>query len=276
MIKKLYKKEKNLFFAENERLRIGFVGVGPYSGTTTLSAAFATWIAESGKLSMGNRRRRVAFVQIDQYDRETTNTFEAFSMEKRFGEGRYTDIYDLIKQGFMIKGVENFYGGVNWIFLSEENTLLNNEEKTAENILNSNEKKAWIRLMGGDFGEITIYDMGQGHNKEDFLLDMDYVIGVVDPMPSKILKNRDDLLALEKVRRGGTKVEWIINKANRGVNKRQVRAMVRGGNISWVPIFPIERTYFCDFNCKFLWEDSTIKGFLWEFFAKNLGFSIGI
>ena len=92
---------------------------------------------------------------------------------------------------------------------------------------------------------------------EHYLPDMDYVFIVVEPMPSRMSANLDRygrFRALEES--GETEFQWVVNRMNGGVPKRQIKSFLKSNNIIWFEQQNPEDSYGNEFLCMFPWEDN--------------------
>ena len=97
--------------------------------------------------------------------------------------------------------------------------------------------------------EVAVNDTGSG--------DWDFTVGVIDPLPSSLVKGAD---MIGKLRELPEKVFWIINMDNEGVNRRELRRF-----LGFMPDFsqeavPRELITRAEYNCVELEELCPLKG----------------
>lgn len=235
-----------------DQRNIAVIGLGNNVGTTFIASLLAFYFAEKGK--------SVTFTQCGEPGLSGGSIYDAVAMDKRFFGRDFADIYSKIKAGEAIRAIRNDELGVNWMIMTpfdrENCCSLSAEEKA--------------RLVRNPRDDINIFDVAQGKEWMDFLIDMDEIIAVVDPLPSKMTGAVDQFRRLKSLEIGGTvPVTWIVNGINSGVSRRQVKGFLKSNRIMWMERFPAEEIYGDEYHCRFHWENRMIRDSALAVFTKN-------
>lgn len=241
------KKKANLLQIKHN---IAVTGLGRGVGTTLISTSLAFFFAEKGNY--------LTFIQCAEPSRTDSLIYDSVSMDRRFTNRNYVDVYDCIDKGNVIKKCNNDEEGINWILITPENCK-------KEIVLNY-EKRS--RLIQSGRNEMSIYDIEAYDDWNNYLLDMDKIIVVVDPLPSKMIGQTVRFRHLKKMEVQGADLLWLVNKNNRGVNQKEVRKFLKSDNIMWLDMLPASNIYAAQYTSKFYWQDSFIKENLFSLFTK--------
>ncbi len=188
---------------EGQKVLIGVVGISENSGTTFIATHLAKIL---GSFPVG-----VSYVE-ENFSENLENkhsVYDSFMLHREFRKKKVYDIYGANLKGESIADKLNIYKKVNWIIkipdsvsgLKERN-MCNFEYHTKLNYEEIN-------------GKYLIID--EPKNPED----MDILIGVIDPLPSKIGAGIDKFKQIKKIM--GEKRErgiWLLNKNNLFVNRK--------------------------------------------------------
>ncbi len=233
-----------------DQVNIAVTGLGQNVGTTFVASSLAFYFAEKGN--------KLTFTQCLTPSRCNTLLYDAAAMDQRFHNRIFTDFYELIKEGKPTKDKKNIECGINWRIPMprdcERKLDLDQEERA--------------RLIQGSRGQICIYDLEAEEEWDKFLLDMDLTVVVVDPLPSKLIRHSDRFKRLKQMELAGAKVKWLINRANAGVNRRQISGYLKTNDLIFIEAFPIEAIYADELFCKFHWQNKEIKCKLMDVFTK--------
>lgn len=233
-----------------DKVNIAVTGLGQNVGTTFVASSLAFYFAEKGN--------NLTFTQCLTPSRSNALLYDAVAMDQRFHNRAFIDFYELIKEEMPIKEKRNMESGINW--------RLPTPEACEKRLDLDQEQKA--RLIQGTRGQICVYDFEAEAGWDKFLLDMDYILVVVDPLPSKLIRHSGRFKQLKQMEMAGAQVKWIVNRANAGVNRRQVSGYLKSGDLIFIEEFPIETIYADEFFCKFHWQNKEIKCKLMEIFTK--------
>ena len=216
-----------------EKLKIGVIGIGEGVGTTFVSTSLAFCFAKKGK--------SVAFAEVGNPRTKLSILYDSVAMDLRFSNREFVDFYNLIMENLHIRGKKNIEEGINWALITPKN-LENGKE------LDESEK---LRLVNNLSGEIVIFDLEAFEAFGTLLEEMDIIVGVIDPLPSKMIGGFKIFQALKKLEIEGQKVIWVVNKNNKGIGKKHIYDYLKTREILWIPFFELEQMYLCEYNCIF-------------------------
>ena len=174
--------------------------------------------------------------------------YESIGAEKRFSNREFAPFYTLVKKRKYIRGIKNMDAGVNWALMTSY------ESKTGSALTALEE----ARLINNIYGDVIICDMGS-EIKISRLDEMDKIICVVDPMPSRLIGSRTVYQKLKEEEHKGKEIIWIINKANGGINKKCFREYIKIKKPITIPLIRPEHFYTAEYNCRIPFEQREIK-----------------
>ena len=174
--------------------------------------------------------------------------YESIGAEKRFSNREFAPFYTLVKKRKYIRGIKNMDAGVNWALMTSY------ESKTGYALTALEE----ARLINNIYGDVIICDMGS-EIKISRLDEMDKIICVVDPMPSRLIGSRTVYQKLKEEEHKGKEIIWIINKANGGINKKCFREYIKIKKPITIPLIRPEYFYTAEYNCRIPFEQREIK-----------------
>ncbi|HML37040.1 MAG TPA: hypothetical protein PKA19_06440 [Bacillota bacterium] len=222
-----------------DKLKVGIIGISPGSGASFLAGCLARYLANTKKHSP-------AVAELGK-----GALFDSFGMDKRFAGRSWFRFYLALADNRSIRGKQNMDEGINWILRSpwEEKVSLSFEQK--------------LRLTGHAAGDVILCDFS-GAEDSDFQLlrSMDQIIGVIDPMPSKMLAGYQTLCALKAMEAEGTDITYVISKMNKGVNRRQMLDFLRLRNPVFLPLVELQSIYTAEYNCKIPYTLGAVKNAL--------------
>ena len=101
-------------------------------------------------------------------------------------------------------------------------------------------------------GDLILCDFsGNQELDRQLLLGMDQIIAVIDPMPSKMLEGHHLLCCIKNMEQNGeAAVTYVINKFNKGVNRRQMLDYLNIKKPVIIPLIKAELIYTAEYNCK--------------------------
>jgi CO dehydrogenase nickel-insertion accessory protein CooC1 len=106
--------------------------------------------------------------------------------------------------------------------------------------------------VGGASGDILLCDVCGGFGEgllRRILCDTDRIIAVIDPLPSAMMANPARLELLMELENAGLDLRYVLNKMNRGVNRRELRAFYRMRLAAEIPFFDPAQIYLAEYNC---------------------------
>lgn len=241
------KEERELQGAK--QLNIGVTGLGRGTGTTFVATALAFYFRDQGE--------SVTFVQCLDVCNGRELLYDSVAMEQRFARRTYLDVYQRIREGMSWQDRRNQEEGIHWI--------LPRRSQDGKEALDAVQKQ---RMVLSVRDEVCIFDFEADYSWDNLLMDMDVVVVVADPLPSKLIGGAGRFTALKKLELSGSKVVWAVNRDNDGVSRRQVQAYLKGRPDIWIPVFPADTIYRCEYSCNFFWKDEEIKRKMMEIFTK--------
>lgn len=225
-----------------DQVNIGVCGLGKNVGTTFIASLLAFYFEIKGK--------RISFTQVGSPAMCSSLLYEAVAMEQRFYGRDFYDIYREISEGNPVRNLQNHELGVNWTLITPFDV--------ADGIELAKDEVA--RLVGNSKGDICIFDIDVGNDGETALDDMDHIIAVCDPLPSKMSCNLNNFKRLKQRELSGRAgFAWVVNGVNKGVSRRQVKGFLKSDSIVWIDSFPVEEIYSDEYHCRFHWGNKTIK-----------------
>jgi MinD-like ATPase involved in chromosome partitioning or flagellar assembly len=172
-------------------------------------------------------------------------------MDKRFAGRSWFRFYEALAEGKSIRGVRNMDEGINWILRSPEEgrITLAFEQK--------------LRLISHARSDVILCDLsGESAPDYELLHSMDQLIAVVDPMPSKMLEGYQTLCNIKMLETEKEGMIFVINKMNRGVNRRQMLDFLKIRKPVFLPLVSPESVYTAEYNCKIPYTLGEVKNAL--------------
>ncbi len=260
-MERLFFRERQAEFTEGEgderqlhrrQLNIAVTGLGRSVGTTFVGTALAFYCRDQGQ--------DVSYCQCLTPSRAVRLLYDEVSMEQRFLRRAFCDVYEKISNGGTVTGTKgntrsfNREGGISWILPVSGDTKDLTESQQA-------------RLLAIPRGEVCIFDFEAEYQWNHLLMDMDAIIVVVDPLPSRLIHDKKRFRFLKRLELSGCPVIWVVNRTNQGVNMRQVKGYLKTNQILDIPAFSAASIYQCEYDCRFPWEDKEIRRKMMEIFT---------
>lgn len=233
-----------------EQLNIGVTGLGRSVGTTFVASSLAFYFAD--------KVNSVTFSQCLTPSRCNQLLYDTAAMDQRFAGRQFHDIYRRIFEGETVRGKKNMEKGVNWILPTPWSF-----EKGADL-----DQKQRSRLIASTRGQVCIFDLAAEREWDSFLMDMDKLLIIVDPMPSKLIRHRERFSMLKSLEISGVQTDWIVNRMNGGVSRRQVVSYLKSNKLLWLPEIEGQLFYADEFACRFSWENKEIRSKILDIFTK--------
>ena len=232
-----------------QQLNIGVTGLGRGMGTTFVATALAFYFRDQGK--------QVSFIQCVDMEKTAGLLYDSVAMEQRFARRTFYNYYEKIRNECPGGTLRNLEEGINWI--------LPGPDQREKGALDDVQKQRLVLAVRDD---VCIFDIEADYTWDRLLLDMDWIVVVADPLPSKLIHSAPRFRMLKKLELAGSKVIWAVNRDNEGVRRRQVRAYLKGNPDLWIPSFSADKIYRCEYGCSFIWKDEEIKRKMVEIFTK--------
>ena len=214
---------------------IGITGSGPGCGATTLGAAIACYF--------GRQNHTVSFTECKSHNLWGTLFFDSVDMSRRFKNDEFLSIYELVRKNQSAKQVRNIWENVNW-------RLYTSEDRSSKEELSDQQK--W-KLICSATGEICIFDFDSCGSWDAFLENMDIIIVVIDPLPSRLIRDRQRIAFFQQLDEKGIPIYIVINHMNTGVSRRQVKRIFKGERLFFLDHVPAAQVYASEFRCQPVW-----------------------
>lgn len=236
MLNRIFVREQSdgEYCIRNKKFKIGVIGMSASVGTSFIASSIAKELSNE-------KEKNIAYVEVN-YSDEKTFLYDSLGMDKRFAGKNYYDFYEDIAEGKNIVGLINLDERINWaLYLPESKKKTNIKELEAIEL---------CRLINNIAGDYIVCDINKGKKFEEILKEMDVIVFVIDPLPSKLIKGYELFCYIKKCQLVGQKIIWVVNKYNEGINKREFYDFMRMKHFIKIPIIPQEDIYLSEYNCK--------------------------
>ncbi len=226
--------EHGILYNRKKRL-IGVVGVGKGAGATFIAINLAFKLAE---LVEG-----VTFAEGQKESVDCVKPYHILAVDKQFNQRRFIDFFKEDEAGCNVSSRMNLYKKVNWAVRLPDNykqsSKLGCDRQQSHSPDDEHQHKEidYRRLAG----KYIIVD--NPFNAED----MDLLIGVVDPLPARILSGIDIYDKLKQF--DIPKTIWLLNKNNNHVNRRDVENFLKVKFDLEMELIPETILYKAQYNC---------------------------
>jgi hypothetical protein len=224
-----------------ERTKVGVFSLVRSSGTTYFATSLAKYLAEQ-------KRRPVTFIEMGHCSDNAPLLYDSMGIVHRFGTREFIHFFKEVRNRKYIKQLKNLDGGINWV-------LRTPDDWTREGDLTLLEE---VRLLNNVFGEWIICDLGSLVSAET-MDEMDLLIGMIDPLPAKLLSSKQSYQTLRSEELGGRQLLWVINKYNAGINKKLLAKFLKLKDPVTIPLMKEEWFYVAEYHCKLPYEQVEIK-----------------
>lgn len=265
-------------------VNVGVIGAGNCVGTTEIAASLSIWLAERYFLSFGNPQ--ISFFEAAFSESANGRFFKRYTLGRFLDRYAFKDIFthllakddEIIPHNSEISrwdfSKSNSWSGVNWLVPGENLPTLLRSAKSDFSFRSYSDilSRIYKSIESMEKSPVTIYDLGRGLGKEDFLIQMDLVIGVASPKNSLLQNALNDIHSIEFYRKNNGNMIWAVNQSSDGMDKKYIRQVLGGGHIIYLSKFDDDRVLKCDSESKFLFEDDFIKTSLWKSFDRIASF----
>lgn len=221
-------KKEDMYITEGviDKLKVGIVGMSAHAGASFLAACLARFLSMTGN--------HPAVVELGR-----GNLYDALGMDKHFAGREYCKLFRSAEKGVSLRGKGNIQEGINWVLKSPEewNVHLNGMQK--------------LGLINGVKGNLILCDIScEDEDCFQLLQYMDKVVVVIDPLPSKMLARYGFLQSLKSISTPDNTNLYVINKYNRGINRRELADFVKVDKPVYLPMIKPETIYALEYGCK--------------------------
>ncbi len=109
---------------------------------------------------------------------------------------------------------------------------------------------------------VQILDVGSNlyHSSVFGLLhDADQIICLIDPLPSDVMQNKEEILQAIELKEQGYHIDFVLNKMNSGIPKKEVERELSVDFLSEIPYINPELVYSSVYKCNIPYNISDIK-----------------
>ena len=205
--------------------RIGIVPVSDGSGAGLVTAMLAAEAAadggESGELG------RITAVELGR-----GNLYDQLCADRWFRMRQLVSYWNCLYGEGRTEKILNPQWGVNWFLRTPEDR----EKGELDRV------KA-VKLLYSLPGDVALIDFSSVGSEVLFELmdDMDQLVAVVDPLPSRLLQGYERMYRL-KLRK--PPVHWVVNRWNDGVDGKEMKKIL-GAERNWISLPELPRELLC-------------------------------
>lgn len=257
---RLFLREKDPVDKSNyvARKKIGIIGLGSGCGVTTIGTILA-------KLASKDEMRKVHYLEITTPNKNKALIFDALGMDKRFVNRRFIDYYEEVKEGNHIGHLANREEGLSWALVTKENVSKGTHLSTREKIHLINNLEYDILFCDLELG---VEPWNKMEEERSLLIEMNILIVVIDPLPSKLLGSYYLLQWIKALEEKGLPVIYVVNKYNKGIQKRDFFDFIKLRPDFFIPFLPPEEFYTCEYTCQLPYRITGLRQSVGEFSQK--------
>ncbi len=223
-----------------EKIKVGVAGMCQGAGASVIGTTLA-------KIASKNIKGRVKFLEIAEPGRHKPMLFDSLGMDKRFAGRDFFEFYSAVSEGRPIRGKANIDEGISWALITHNDLKkfinLTKEEKI--HLINNTSCDMLVCDINCNTSDSSVADQW-----ESLVDEMDVLIFVIDPMPSRLLAGYSLFSRARALEEKGKKIIWIINKYNDGINKKECLAYLRIKTYGVIPLIQQEKFYTSEYNCR--------------------------
>lgn len=249
-------------FGDAAKIKIGVIGMSRGAGTTFVASRIAYTLAQESD--------GVCFVEaaggIARGSEEGVLAIHSLSLGRIFKKERFADYFGSWEQGLGVGIRTNRFENVNWVLRNpyESNAIhgLGKAGKRTDFMApsyaarDSRHRPGYARVPYEKIpGRYMVVDAPPKEN----LQEMDLVVCVTDPLPSKLIAGEDTIKSIRenRIRTGRgfaptmnipTPCLWVLNKDNPKVNHRQLEKFMKVKFDFAIPMIDPEEFYRAEYN----------------------------
>ncbi len=241
--------------------KIGIVGIERHSGVSFLTAALGAYFAEQKKIMP-------AILELGK-----PSLYYSLGMEKYFSGRPFISVFEEEGRQENTKEIQNLHKGINWLLQVPEDYC-----KTYH-FINK------FRLIHNVSADLLLCDFsgckiglereslinGNGNQCDEtwqLLREMDCILLVIDPLPSKLLTGSEQLV---HYRLSKLPVKIVVNKDNKSVLHKDLQDYLQTKEIIYIPHLQPELLYEAEYHCLEPYAMKEIRTLLKEPFKKLEG-----
>lgn len=227
------------YVKKKDRVKIGVVGMAQGVGASFVGISLAKELSK-------DKDNSVAYVEGMRTEDERAELYDSLGMDKRFLGKTYFDFFDAVDKGIVISDKINLDERINWA-LKIPSKLLKNKDGESVEIISSIK---FISIVNNISANVVVCDLNEYAKDEDVLAEMDVVVFVIDPLPSRLICGYEKLCYMKKQSIFEKKIIYVLNKNNDGVNRGELYDFLRLKPDIVIPALPSEPIYIAEYNCK--------------------------
>ncbi|MGI6727389.1 MAG: hypothetical protein ACOX4P_02355 [Anaerovoracaceae bacterium] len=212
-----------------ERIKIGIIGLGVGAGTGFITTCLAGELAEQGNYYP-------AVIELG-----SGGLYDSLGMDKHFSGRKFFPFHRKVVQDKSIWGRSNQLNGINWLLVPTEEDLIS---------LDLYQKLRLVNNAQGDFILCRLNGL-LGEELWRLLWEMDRVLVVIDPLPSKMIESYELLCALKV---SELPIIYIVNKFNPGVNRKELLNYLKLKKLMFFPMIDQREIYGAEYMCKAIYD----------------------
>ena len=228
-----------------EKKKIAVVGISQGAGTTFVAMSLAFLLSknvekEQKKARNGSDRADcmaagAAYVELRQPRAGEAAGFFGAGLDLRFRVNRFTDFFRIYMQGQPLPPRVNLHKGINWIvWRSVANT---GETAATDDVMKIAENDApQPSLLAFPLEELAGEWIVADNPPLEMLHRFDMVIGVIDPLPSRVFAGTETYEHLRDLCSSGMHILWVVNCDNTEVNHGELRRFLRLKEYHSIPL----------------------------------------
>ncbi|MDR3242387.1 MAG: hypothetical protein LBT34_00470 [Clostridiales Family XIII bacterium] len=231
-------------YAGHSRMKVGVFGLSSGAGVTFLALNLARKIANERVLTP-------AVVELSEGNEGIYGwNYDVIGMDRRFSLREYFSFYGSVAKGESIRNKANMDEGVNYALRLPAEPQISLDQAQLSRLVNNVAGEVILcdfsaRLSFGETDEVA-----RNLGMKRLLSDMDVILAVVDPMPSKLMGGYKRLELLKTFACAGKNIVYVINKDNRGVNDRELTGFLKAKRLLRLPLASVAEQYEAEYNCR--------------------------
>lgn len=237
-----------------ERYKIGIIGISADSGVSFLTTALAAYFAEQKKITP-------VVLELGK-----GSLYHSLGMERHFSGRSFKSVFEAERDQENVKNIWNLYKGINWALQTpldlQKNYGFLEKFRLIHNIAGD--------LLFCDFSGCQVGRMEQDKIENEvlqcdstwqLLREMNKILLVVDPLPSKLLVGGEQLA---RYRLSRLPITFVVNKDNKGVQHKELNNYLQIKDAVWIPYLEPQLLYEAEYSCIEPYGIEKIKKALWE------------
>ena len=246
MVDYLYFSMYNINMNNTHKIRekIAFVGMCAGAGTTTLAFSAAEYLAARSKKT----GLSVTMLELDpKTSAPAGRAYDKVGIDRRFAGRDFISFYRLASENKPFIGARNIDGGIGWALRIPGETGPAPSAATLFRLLNNVHGDTIVC----DVPAYSFFDCAPGRDSLLALLtEMDKVICIFDPLPSRLLASVRAAEACRALSSSGVKTHYVFNKLNSGVDLREAVRFTGVRDYIPFPAIPADIIYKAEYACR--------------------------